>query len=86
MDRRKGSGGISVEGGGSIIATAMPAGFLGISKLILVAPLIMLDYCRKDYWELCLCVKSVINNWKTCLCWMEEVKEISKVRPEASLN
>jgi hypothetical protein len=86
LDRRKGSGGISVEGGGLIIAAAMPAGFLGISKLILVTPLIMLDYCRKDYWELFLCVKSVINNWKTCPCWMEEVKEISKVRPEASLN
>ena len=86
MDSKKGSGGISVEGGGSIIAMAMPAGFLGISKEILVAPLIMLDYCRKDYWELFLCVKSVINNWKTCPCWMQEVKEISKVRLEAFVN
>ena len=86
MDHKKGSIGISVEGGGLIIAAAMPIGSLGISKLILVTPLIMLDYCRKDYWELFLCVKSVINNWKTCPCWMQEVKEISKVRLEASLN
>jgi hypothetical protein len=33
---------------------AMPAGFLGISQLLLVTPLIMLDYCRRDYWELFL--------------------------------
>ena len=81
LDRRKESGGISVEGGGSIIAMAMPAGFLGISKLILVTPLIMLDYCGKYYWEL-FCVKLVINNWKS----MEDVKEIFKIRSEASLN
>jgi hypothetical protein len=31
---------------------AMPADFLGISQLLLVTPLIMLDYCRRDYWEL----------------------------------
>ena len=73
MDRGKGSGDISVEGGGLIIAAvtrrrcpmpffleiedaraAMPAGFLGISQLLLVTPLIMLDYCRRDYWELFL--------------------------------
>ena len=64
-----------------IIAAAIPAGFLGISKLILVTPLIMLDYFGKDYWEL-FCVKLVINNWKS----MEDVKEIFKIRSEASLN
>ena len=81
MDSKKGSGGISVEGGGLIIAVAMPASFLGISQLLLVTHLIMLDYYRKDYWEL-FCVKLVINNWKS----VEEVKEIFQVRPEASLN
>ena len=55
LDRMKGSGGISVEGGGLIIAVTMPAGFLGISKLILMTSLIMLDYCGKDYWGLFLC-------------------------------
>ena len=58
LNHRKGSVGISVEGRGLIIAAAMPAGFLGIFQLVLVTHLIMLDYCRKDYWELFLCTIS----------------------------